>query len=118
MTPNTRNASSLPVRVVMAEPNQDFETAVRLAKQTEQRELEMKKSISNDTSTGTTREQQDGNASYQEILDVLDYEVQPPDSFTAKSFARARPFIGAQAPAGALANTGEIARILGSPEEQ
>lgn len=115
--PNARSASSLPVRVVQVESG-DFETAVRLAKQTEQRELEMQQSISNNPKTGTTREQTHGNASYTEILDVVDYEVQPPDSSSAKSFARARPFIGAQAPAGALANTGEIARTLGNPEEQ
>ncbi len=116
VTPTARSASTLPVRVIQAE-SRDFETEIRRAKQREQKELEMKQSISNDTNTGTTREQRHGNASYQEILDVADYEVQPPDSspVSAKVFATSRP-MGAQAPASATVSDGIIAVLMGNPE--
>ena len=125
ITPNTRSVSTLTVRTILVadirttESNQDFETAIKLAKQKEQRELEMHQPMSNNPQTGTTREQEDGNATYHEILDVADYEVQQPDSLPAKLFATAKPMSGqAKAPASAMINAEKVARVLGSTEGQ
>jgi hypothetical protein len=119
ITPNTRSVSALTVRTILVESNQDFEAAIRLTKQREQRELEMHQPISNNPMTGTTREQEDGNATYHEILDVADYEVQQPDSLPAKLFPTAKPMSGqAKAPASAMVNAEKVARVLGSTEGQ
>jgi hypothetical protein len=108
---HTRNVSgSLPVRsvIINSDSLEAFEMKIKMDKQKEQEQMEVKAPISNDTHTGTTKEQNHGNATWQEILDVTDYEVSPlrprtPKSKQAKTFAKA--------------DTAKIAEILGSSSQ-
>ena len=105
---HTRNVSGgLPVRNVIIDSNslEAFEMKIKMDKQEEQEQMEVKAPISNDARTGTSKEQNHGNATYHEILDVTDYEVSPVRPKTTKV---------KQAKAYAMADIVKIAEILGS----
>jgi len=104
---HTRNVLGLSVRSVIIDSDslEAFEMKIKMNKQEEQEQMEMKAPISNDTRTGTTKEQNHGNATWHEILDVTDYEVSPvrpkrPKSERAKAYA--------------MPDADKIAEILGS----